>query len=74
MKLAKVFLILIVLTAVITGSLFLLGVVTTEQASYVGLRVSGILGLLLIGSIVIGLVAGRNTKPNSDSTKSGPQF
>jgi hypothetical protein len=74
LKLAKVFLILIVLNAVVIGSLFLLGVVTTEQATYVGLRVSGILGLLLIGSVMIGFLAGKETKQNQDSTKSGPQF
>ncbi len=74
MKLAKVFLILIVLNAVLIGSLLLLGIVTTEQAIYFGLRVSGILALLLIGSILIGFLAGKNQKTNSDSSKQGPQF
>ncbi|MFN8847736.1 MAG: hypothetical protein ACK5V3_01755 [Bdellovibrionales bacterium] len=74
MKLEKFFLILIVLNAVIMGSLFLIGVLTHEQVLDVGLRVTGVLVLLLVGSGLISFISGKNKKSKTNSTHQGPQF
>jgi hypothetical protein len=74
LKLEKFFLILIVLNAVIMGSLFLIGVFTQEQVLDVGLRVTGVLVLLLAGSGLISFISGKNKKAKTNSTHQGPQF
>lgn len=75
MKTAKAVLVLLIITVVMIGGGAILKLISQEQAIDYSLKAAAVLGLVAIGSFLVGLLLGSKKSQNENQNKgSGPQF